>query len=193
VVGLMAHNGDSDRHFADLMRSAQDGAQSSYIQLLEEVTPPIRRYVRSRRKFLQSADVEDLVQDILLSLHSARATYDPTRPFFAWLWTIARNRLADGARRYARRTANEVPVEWPPETISEEAANVPGEVYGDPEALGQAMQQLPPGQRQAIEMLKLRELSLREAAAATGLSIVALKVAVHRGMKALRKALETSR
>jgi DNA-directed RNA polymerase specialized sigma24 family protein len=61
----------------------------------------------------------------------------------------------------------------------------------NPEALRQAMQRLPRGQREAIEIVKLREMSLREAAAATGLSIAALKVAVHRGMNALRKALAT--
>jgi RNA polymerase sigma-70 factor (ECF subfamily) len=61
--------------------------------------------------------------------------------------------------------------------------------YGDPQALTQAMEQLPPGQRQAVELLKLREMSLKEAAAASGTSVGALKVAVHRGIAALRKAL----
>jgi RNA polymerase sigma-70 factor (ECF subfamily) len=48
---------------------------------------------------------------------------------------------------------------------------------------------LPAGQRVAIEAVKLREMSLKEAAAATGTSIGALKVSVHRGIKALRTAL----
>jgi RNA polymerase sigma-70 factor (ECF subfamily) len=61
--------------------------------------------------------------------------------------------------------------------------------YGDAEALAQAMTKLPQGQRQAIELMKLREMSLKEAAAATGTSIGALKVSVHRAMSALRKAL----
>ena len=97
--------------------------------------------------------------------------------------------MADGARRYVRRSANEVAVEHLPVTFAEDGANVPRDAHGDPEALRQAMRRLPRGQREAIEMLKLREMSLREAAATTGLSIAALKVAVHRGVKALRKAL----
>jgi RNA polymerase sigma-70 factor (ECF subfamily) len=180
---------ERDRRLADLMRSAQDGDHSAYVQLLEEVTPLLRHTVRRHRHFLQPADAEDLVQDILLSLHSVRATDDPGRPFLPWLLAIARNRMADGARRYVRRSANEMAVEHLPVTFAEDEANVLGDAYGDPEALRQAMQRLPRGQREAIEMLKLREMSLREAASATGLSIAALKVAVHRGMNALRKAL----
>jgi RNA polymerase sigma factor (sigma-70 family) len=182
---------EKDRRLADLMHSAQDGDHSAYVQLLEDVTPLLRQTVRRHRHFLQPADVEDLVQDILVSLHAVRATFDPGRPFLPWLLAIARNRMADGARRYLRRSANEVAVEQLPVTFAEDDANVSGDAYGDPEALRQAMQRLPRGQREAIEMLKLREMSLREAAGATGLSIAALKVAVHRGMNALRKALAT--
>ena len=188
---LMDHGTGRDRCLADLMRSAQDGDHSAYVQLLEDVTPLLRQTVRRYRHFLQPADVEDLVQDILVSLHAVRATFDPGRPFLPWLLAIARNRMADGARRYLRRSANEVAVEQLPVTFAEDDANVSGDAYGDPEALRQAMQRLPRGQREAIEMLKLREMSLREAVGATGLSIAALKVAVHRGMNALRKALAT--
>ena len=64
------------------------------------------------------------------------------------------------------------------------------EGFGDPEALEQAIQELPPGQRSAIKLLKLREMSLKEAATATGTSVGALKVATHRAMLALRKRLK---
>ena len=134
-------------------------------------------------------DIEDIVQEVLLSLHAVRATYDPQRPFMPWLVAITRNRLADGARRYARRRAQEVQVEQLPVTFSEEKMNIGVEVYGDPEALKQAIRALPPGQREAVEMLKLREMSLKEAAAASGTSVGALRVSVHRAIAALRKAL----
>jgi RNA polymerase sigma-70 factor (ECF subfamily) len=145
--------------------------------------------VRAQRKFLRTEDVEDLVQDILLSLHAVRATYDPRRPFMPWLMAIARNRLADGARRYARRAAHEVPVEALPVTFSDEGTNRDDGGYRDAEALKRAIRGLPAGQRDAIEMLKLREMSLKEAAAASGTSVGALKVAVHRAMATLRKTL----
>jgi RNA polymerase sigma-70 factor (ECF subfamily) len=178
-----------ESRLAGLMRAAQDGESGAYTELLRASATLVRGDIRRRMRWLQAQEVEDLVQDVLLSLHSVRATYDPARPFLPWLMTIARNRVADGARRYARRSANEVIVDELPETFSEDATNIPGEGYGDPEALRQALQKLPAAQRQAVEMLKMREMSLKEASATTGMSVGALKVAVHRAVAALRKAL----
>lgn len=185
----MTDAADIDQRLVDLMRAAQEGDHSAYAALLSEVIPLIRQSIRRQRSYLQAQDVEDILQDTLVSLHRVRATYDPDRPFLPWLHAIARHRMMDGARRYVRRTANEVTVEVLPETFSGSGANRDEEIYGDPGALRQAIGQLPPGQRQAIELLKLEELSLKEASARTGLSISALKVAVHRGMKALAVAL----
>jgi RNA polymerase sigma factor (sigma-70 family) len=185
----MSEGPDQSQRLAGLMRAAQDGDGKAYAALLGEVVPLLRRAVRRRFGFLQPHDVEDLVQDILLSLHAARATWDPARPFLPWLMAIARNRIVDGARRYARRAANEVDGRGAPETFAVEAANMPREGSGDEEALRQAIGDLPAGQRQAIELLKLREMSLSEASRVSGASTGALKVAVHRGIAALRKAL----
>jgi RNA polymerase sigma factor (sigma-70 family) len=176
-------------HFGGLMQRVQEGQSSAYAELLTEITPLLRREIRRRRRFLQPQDIEDLVQEVLLSLHAVRATYDPARPFLPWLMAIAHNRMVDSVRKQVRRSANEVTVEELPETFSDDATNVPGEAYGDAEALRQAMQSLPHGQRTAIELVKMREMSLKEASAASGMSVPALKVAVHRGIGALRKAL----
>lgn len=176
---------EHDQRLARLMGAAQDGDAGAYATLLGDVAPLLRRFVRGRFAFLQPSDVEDLVQDILLSLHTARATYDAARPFLPWLMAIARNRMADGARRFARRVANEQASAQVHETFAADAANTSTEGYRD----AQAVAELPSGQRQAIELLKLRQMSLKEASAVTGTNIGALKVAVHRGMRALRKAL----
>ena len=178
-----------DQVLATLMQAAQAGDTQAYVQLLGKITLRLRQIVRGRRRFLKAEDIEDLVQDILLSLHAVRATYDPQRPFMPWLMAITRNRLADGARRYTRRAAHEVQVENLPVTFSDEGANIDIGGYRDPEALRQAIRALPNGQRDAIEMLKLREMSLKEAAAASGTSIGALKVSVHRAVATLRKVL----
>jgi RNA polymerase sigma-70 factor (ECF subfamily) len=177
-----------DHAFATLMQAAQGGDTQAYILLLKEITPRLRQIVRGQRRFLKSEDIEDIVQDVLLSLHAVRATYDAQRPFMPWLIAITRNRLADAARRYTRRAAHEVQVENLAVTFSDEGTSIGGE-YRDPEALSQVIRTLPPGQRDAIEMLKLREMSLKEAAAASGTSVGALKVSVHRAMATLRKAL----
>jgi RNA polymerase sigma-70 factor (ECF subfamily) len=171
------------------MGAAQQGDTAAYAELLHIITPRLRRIVRYRRRFLGGEDIEDLVQDVLLSLHAVRATYDAERPFTPWLLAITRNRLADGARRYARRAAREVAVEHLPVTFSNDRANTSIETLDDVEALKKALEALPPGQRNAIELLKLQEMSLKEAAVASGTSVGALKVAVHRGMCALRRTL----
>jgi RNA polymerase sigma-70 factor (ECF subfamily) len=179
----------NDSALALLMKAAQAGDSTAYVGLLHAVMPLVRNTIRRARGFLGAADIEDLTQDVLLSLHAVRATYDPERPFLPWLMAITHNRLADGARRYARRSANEVQVEELPVTFADEGANIESKRYGDPDALRQAIETLPPGQRTAVEMLKLRELSLKEASAASGMTVGALKVSIHRAMATLGRML----
>jgi RNA polymerase sigma-70 factor (ECF subfamily) len=176
-------------HLAALMRAAQGGDAEAYTELMHEITARVRRVVRRKRGFLGPDAVEDLVQEILLSVHAVRATYDPARPFMPWLLAITRNRLADGARRYARHQAHEIVVDDLDVTFSTEQTNPLTDECGDPEALRAAIAALPPGQRAAIEMVKLKDMSLKEAAAATGTTVGALKVATHRAMMSLRKRL----
>ena len=178
-----------EERFASLMKAAQEGDAEAYATLMLELAARLRQIVRHRRPFLAHADIEDLVQDTLLSVHAVRATWDPDRPFIPWLLAITRNRLADGARRYARTGAREVSVEELDVTFFGVGTNTSSEEFGDPEALVQAIADLPPGQRTAIELLKLREMSLKEAAAASGTSVGALKVATHRAMETLRRKL----
>ena len=172
-----------------LMQAAQAGDMRAYERLLKEITPRLRQIVRRRRQFFTAEEIEDQVQEILLSVHAVRATFDPRRPLIPWLFTIAHNRLADSARRYHRGKANEVQVDELPVTFADNRANTENEGYRDPEELTIAIRGLPDGQRKAIEMLKLREMSLKEAAAASGTSVGALKVSVHRAVAALRKTL----
>ena len=178
-----------DAHLSELMRAAQTGDSESYERLLTTIAPVLRRVIQRHRGFLGAGDVEDLVQDVLLSLHAVRATYNPARPFIPWLLAIARNRLADGARRHARTSAHEMAVDDLDVTFAAEVTKSLDERYRDAEALHHAIGALPTGQRQAIELLKLQEMSLKEAAAASGTTVGALKVATHRAMITLRRLL----
>ena len=181
-----------DEQLRLLMRQAQSGDADAYRALLTAVTPRIRRIVRARRVFLDASDTEDLVQDVLLSVHSVLATYDPSRPFTPWLMAIVRNRLVDAARRYGRRHAHETQADDVDVTFDKVATNTADEGIGDLELLQQAIETLPAGQRRAIELLKLQELSLKEASAATGTSVTALKVATHRAIVSLRRIFGVS-
>lgn len=173
----------------ELMRAAQQGDGVSYKELLRAITPRVRQLIRRQRGFAGTAEVEDLVQDVLLSVHTVRATYDSARPFVPWLLAIVRNRLVDGARRYARIARREIHVDQEDVTFSEPATNDDIGELEDAAALHAAVRALPDGQRQAIELLKLKELSLKEAAEVSGTSVGALKVATHRAMSTLRRTL----
>ena len=172
-----------------LMRAAQSGDARAYERLLKEIPPKLRRYVWRQRQFFAAEEIEDLVQEILLSVHAVRATFDPRRSLLPWLFTIAHNRLVDGARQHRRGRAHEVQVDELPVTFPDEQANIDRDVYGDPEKLAIAIKGLPERQRRAVEMIKLREMSLKEAAKASGTTIGALKVSIHRAVLNLRKAL----
>jgi RNA polymerase sigma-70 factor, ECF subfamily len=175
------------KDWSKLMARAQDGDRQAYRALLEGITP----YVRSlaARCFKQPDDVEDAVQDVLLTVHMLRHAYDPKRPFGPWLVAIANRRIIDRLRRDTRRKSREVVLSTGHETFPDPATNLHGDTP-DEAALAQAIEQLPPDQRQTIRMLKLKEMSLREASAASGRSIPALKIATHRAVRKLRRMLK---
>lgn len=176
-----------DAHLGALMRAAQQGDAGAYAEVLRLCVPLIKRVANSGRHF--GLETDDIVQDVLMSLHSVRHTYDPDRPFTPWLASITRHRVVDAQRRRSRIAKNETAVPEIPETFSGTHPKSDMESQGDPELLKRAIKDLPAGQRQAVELLKLKEMSLKEASAASGMSIAALKVAMHRGLKALRLRL----
>ncbi len=167
-----------------LMSAAQDGDNAAYATLLTEMLPLLRRSVAY--KWPGASDVEDIVQEVLLSVHAVRHTYDPERPFMPWLMTIAARRSIDAARRRMARNAVETTVEIFPETFSKADTKNEQDVADDQDFLRRALSHLPDGQREAVELTKLKGLSLQEASAVTGKSIASLKVSVHRGIKTMR-------
>ena len=169
-----------------LMARAQDGDTAAYRHLLEEVTPYLRSLAARHRAL--SGEVEDTVQDILLTLHAVRHTYDPGRPFGPWLLAIARRRIIDRLRRRGGTLAAETALGPEHVTIPASGPNL-HETAQDRRGLLAAIASLPAGQRQAVVLLRLRGLSLKEASLESGMSVTALKVASHRALKALRAIL----
>ena len=174
-----------------LMARAQQGDRAAYERLLREVVPYLRRALAHR--CAGSADLEDRVQDVLLTVHAIRATYDPSRPFKPWLIAIARRRVVDHLRRHGRIAAHETVLDESHETIHAGGTNTfdtdtaeGALALRDVEA---AIEGLPPGQRQAVRLLKLEGLSLEEASVRTGATVGSLKVASHRAVQALKRLL----
>jgi RNA polymerase sigma-70 factor, ECF subfamily len=184
-------NTNRARDWSGLMARAQDGDRHAYRALLEDLTPYLRTL--AARCFKEPSDAEDAVQDVLLTVHAIRHTYDPGRPFGPWLVAIANRRIIDRLRRHIRARSREIELSSEHETFSPDAANFQFEdTSADQAALHAAIATLAPDQRLAINLLKLKEMSLKEAAQASGRSVSALKVATHRAIKSLRKRLRQS-
>ena len=89
--------GRETEELSTLMRAAQCGDRAAYVQLVRKIMPLLQRVLRIRHGFFQAADRDDLMQDVLLSLHRAMATYDSRREFVPWLMAIARKKGRSGA------------------------------------------------------------------------------------------------
>jgi RNA polymerase sigma-70 factor, ECF subfamily len=167
------------------MRAAQAGDQRAYEQLLREIVPFVRAL--ARRYCAEPPEIEEIVQDTLLTVHRVRHTYDPQRPFMPWLAAVAARRSIDALRRRRRIARHELSAE--DETFADPATNTSVEAIRATEELHMLLQCLPVRQREALESLKLKDMSLAEASAASGQSVGALKVNVHRAIKTLRRLL----
>ncbi|MBE7248668.1 MAG: sigma-70 family RNA polymerase sigma factor [Actinomycetospora chiangmaiensis] len=177
-----------EEELAGLMAAAQRGDAAAYRALLKACLPVISGIARAQG--VRGEAVDDVVQDTLMTVHRARASYDPARPFMPWLRAITQRRAIDRLRRAGRRP-REVndPLAYEAEIDPGPAPGQGLEARDRAAALARAVASLPEGQRQAGEHLGLRELSLDEAAALTGRTKGALKVNLHRALKALRASL----
>jgi RNA polymerase sigma factor (sigma-70 family) len=176
----------TERRRAGLMAAAQNGDGAAYATVLRECVPLIRAVARGRG--VPQDQLDDVVQDVLLTVHRVRHTYDPARSFTAWLRAIAERRAIDLLRRRGRRDSREVhaPEAYADHADPAENAEARAVLGERARLLGAAVRALPPGQREAVERLAINDQSLAEAAAETGRSKVALKVNLHRALKALR-------
>jgi RNA polymerase sigma-70 factor, ECF subfamily len=179
TTGNEAVRGTEERLKALFVRGL-DGDAGAYRAFLADLSAHLRGFLRKRLYGLQD-DVEDLVQEILLAVHNGRATWRPDEPLTAWVHAIARYKLTDFFRARARREALQTPLDEELEifaTSDAEAADASRD-------LGKLLEQLPDRQRLPIVHVKLQGLSVTETAKLTGLSESAVKVGVHRGLKAL--------
>jgi RNA polymerase sigma-70 factor, ECF subfamily len=178
---------EQEKSWSDWMLAAQQGDRASYERLLHAIVPFIKTI--ARRRVHSPEAVEDVVQDTLLTVHRVRHTYDSGRPFAPWLTAIALRRAVDRARRDSRLEAREVLDDELTVTFPDPQTNREEDQQAEATEVTALLTHLPAGQRRALELLKLQELSLREASAITGQSEGSLKVAVHRALHTLRRHL----
>jgi RNA polymerase sigma-70 factor, ECF subfamily len=156
---------------------AGDGA--AYATLLRRLNGHLRAYYLRRLGSGRTADAEDLLQETLIAMHARRSTYDTSRPFTAWVYSIARYKLIDHFRRNKRRA--EEPLDDMDQLFAISDSNeVEARIDVD-----RLLQRLPPKSRRLVRDVKLRGLSTVEAAQQNRISESAVKVGVHRALKSL--------
>jgi RNA polymerase sigma-70 factor (ECF subfamily) len=181
---------EQEQRWSAWMRSAQAGDRLAYTRLLSAVTPFVRSLARRYGGPTDAA--EDVVQEVLLTVHRVRHTWDPTRPFSPWLAAIAARRSIDILRRSARIARHEQTDDLAYETFADPAANNETGALHAAVEIEPLLAALPPKQLAALEALKLQGLSLKEAAVASGQSVAALKVNMHRAVKTLQRLVRKS-
>ncbi|MEI8030105.1 MAG: sigma-70 family RNA polymerase sigma factor [Comamonadaceae bacterium] len=178
---------DSENQLRELLLKGLGGDAPSYHRFLKALSAHLRAYFR-KRLFQQPDDVEDLVQDTLLAVHNQRHTYLSDQPLTAWVHAIARYKLVDLLRARSSREALTDPLDDELEVFASSDTDA-AEASKD---LNKLLAQLPDRQRLPILHVKLEGLSVIEAAQLTGMSESAIKVGVHRGLKALAARIRRS-
>ena len=178
---------------AELMRGAQAGDEVVYAELLVLLASATGRYVR--RKYGNVSWIDDVVQETLWTVHRARHTYDPCRPFAPWFYAIVATRVVDVWRREHRVATREVSGDEIPDMAGSpsEAEGDRSNVDLDVERIRAAVRSLPPRQRVVVQALKYRGESVRAASVRLGMTEASVKVTAHRGYNALRRLLGGSR
>jgi RNA polymerase sigma-70 factor (ECF subfamily) len=179
--------GRQEQEATALMIRAQQGDSAAYATLLTLLAATARQYVRNR--FGDVAWLDDVAQETLLTIHSARGTYDRRRPFAPWFYAILSSRMIDVLRKERRVSARELGTEVLPENAAPPTPDHAGAGALDSRRLERALDALPIRQREIVRALKLRDESVKEVSARLGMSQSAVKVTAHRGYKALRRLL----
>ncbi|MDH0290270.1 sigma-70 family RNA polymerase sigma factor [Pseudomonas sp. GD04087] len=172
-----------------LLLRGMDGDNAAYRDFLSALGTHLRAFLR-RRLSQRPGEVEDLLQEVLLAVHNARHTYRADQPLTAWVQAIARYKLADHFRAFARREALHDPLQDDAAELLIGEDDEPAQARRD---LGKLLLQLPDKQRLPIVHVKLEGLSVEETASLTGLSSSAVKVGIHRGLKVLANMIRGRR
>ena len=164
------------------MREANAGNAASYRRVLEALIPYLRQAVRKVLPASAAAEVEDIVQETLLAIHLKRQTWDEARPIVPWVRAIARNKVIDHLRRLSRSdrvSFDDIDGMLPPVSMDET------DIARDTEKLLSTLRERP---RRILHAVAIEGLNLHDVAARENMSNGAVRVALHRSLKALAAA-----
>ncbi|MBN8839832.1 MAG: sigma-70 family RNA polymerase sigma factor [Sphingomonadales bacterium] len=165
-----------------LMINGLDGNAGDHAALLRQLVPVLRGFYR-RQAHGAEDDIEDLVQETLIVVHTRRASYDRDRVFTAWLFAIARYKMIDHFRRVRRLQ----PIDGLENILTIDGFEDASGARLDVDDL---LDTLPAKQARMIRATRIEGLSIADAAAAHGIGESDVKISVHRGLKSLMKRIQ---
>lgn len=179
-----------DSHLSDLMLRSQGGDQESYFQLLNLCQEMLLKFIR--RKLGEIDSLDDVLQEVVLAVHSKRHTYDSNRSFKSWLFAIAHYKVMDYFRAYYKSKEREVTYSSDRsfENDLAELGISSFEQFEFEQDLAEAMKHLNDKQRIIVDLVKIKGHTINEAAEIVGLSETNVKVQIHRAIKEMRNSLE---
>ncbi|MBU0688631.1 MAG: sigma-70 family RNA polymerase sigma factor [Gammaproteobacteria bacterium] len=168
-----------------LMHRSLQGEQQAYADLLRESARLLRPFLSKRLRF--EHEVDDVLQEILISVHKARHTYDGQRPYKPWLYAIAHFRLKDHLRMHYADHLRHAEDITDLENILHDDVTETAISY---ESISGEIEKLPEKQATILRLMHQQGYTAKETAAQMGMNESAVKVAAHRAYKVLRQKLE---
>jgi RNA polymerase sigma factor (sigma-70 family) len=176
---------DREGQWSQWLRQGLAGDEEAYRQFLESLAAWLRGTTRNRcrRMGIGAAEVEDVVQESLLAIHLKRNTWRASDPVSPWVAAISRNKLVDVMRRHGRRaelSLDDVDESAIPSVAADESAG---------HDVQRVLESLDERQRNIVRLVSIEGRSSRDAAQSLGMSEGALRVALHRALRALASQL----
>ena len=162
-----------------LMCAANRGDQRAYAQILTAITPVVRGIVRARGGALGVEGCEDVVQDVLLTIHMKRHTWREDAPLRPWLYAVTRHKVVDAFRARGKRI--DVPVDDFLEVLAAPTGPDPFEAQD----MDRVIDQLDPRSAQIVRAIGIDGDTAADTGAKLGMSEGAVRVALHRALKSL--------
>jgi RNA polymerase sigma factor (sigma-70 family) len=174
----------AEASWEDLMRAANRGEQQPYVQLLREITPVVRGIVRARGSALGNEGCEDVVQDVLLTIHLKRQSWREDAPLRPWLYAVTRHKVVDAFRARGQRI--DLPVDDFIEVLAAPADPDPFETQD----MDRVIDRLDPRAAQIVRAIGVDGETAADTGARLGMSEGAVRVALHRALKSLAQLRE---
>jgi len=182
--------------WADAMRAERRGDAAAYERLLKEIADVLRRLIRYRlaQLGLGADEAEDLVQDVLIGVHTKRRSWDDRRPFLPWLHAIARYKLIDATRQLRRASRHRIELDAEALAAVFEGRDGAGQEPGadrDRAAsraaaeLQDRLGDLPAGQQAVVRAIAIEGASVRTTAERLQTTEGAVRVSFHRARQRL--------